>query len=55
MPRIETLVLFKVLHVAFTLSDFNKIDDIAIGVTRNHASVRCLRRHDERFNRRANQ
>ena len=49
MPRIETFTIWRFVHVAFSLNDFNEINDVATGFTANHARVRCLRRNDKRF------
>lgn len=55
MPRVETLVLWKVLHVAFIFTDYSQAQDVSVGITRGHAMARCLDRHQDRWNRRVNQ
>ena len=45
MIRIETLVLWRVLHVAFTMNDFGEIDDVAVGLTEASARDRCFARN----------
>jgi hypothetical protein len=51
MPRIEviTVWVFVPFHVAFTMNDYGEIGDIATGITRNHARVRSLRKHEKRY------
>lgn len=45
MIRIDTLVLWRFLHVAFTVDDFGTIDDVAAGLSEASARDRCFARN----------
>ena len=48
MPRIETTRILRFITLAFSMNDWNEINDQALGFTENHARVRCLRKNDRR-------
>jgi hypothetical protein len=49
MPRVEVLKIWKFVYVAFTLNDYNEINDIATSVSRSDAIANCLDRHSKRL------
>ena len=43
MPRIESIRIWRFIHVSFSLNDWGEINDVATGWTQYHAANRCYR------------
>lgn len=49
MPRIESIYIWRFIHISFTMNDYGEIRDVATGWSRDQSRLRCAAKHDKRY------